>query len=413
MLKIIQMVGLVTALLTGVNAYADQFTDWCNQLSQQYGHPVCYVPPPCISQIEFQSLSCGPNQIGNINQSRQYFCSTQSWGPWTTTSNNCSPAPPSCQTSTSQQVLACPIHYTGQITQQATTSCPNPYGQPVPGQWTTITNSCVQDPPTCHASQTTRTLSCQTHFSGTIIQTDTVTCSDPYGQPSDSGWVTTTNSCSPDPATCNPSVQTQTLSCQPGYTGSIIQNRSSSCSDPYSTPTWSDWATTSNTCIMTATNINNPVSPISPISPTNPNSVISKSTTQTAVQPVDVPQNPVIVSTPSSSTTTSPSTSSSNTSSSSNTTTTVQTTVPKGKEIVPGFGIVMSMQMLNAGYNMQQQQLTEYITLIQEQEYGKQQDFLIDFITSNDTGDNLDRIADYRWRSLLGNNPLQRNGFND
>ena len=164
---------------------------------------------------------------------------------------------------------------------------------------------------------------------------------------------------------------------------------------------------------MTATNINNPVSPISPISPTNPNSVISKSTTQTAVQPVDVPQNPVIVSTPSSSTTTSPSTSSSNTSSSSNTTTTVQTTVPKGKEIVPGFGIVMSMQMLNTGYNMQQQQLTEYITLIQEQEYGKQQDFLIDFITSNDTGDNLDRIADYRWRSLLGNNPLQRNGFND
>ena len=347
-------------LLLRSNAYADQFTDWCNQLSQQYGHPVCYVPPPCISQIEFQSLSCGPNQIGNINQSRQYFCSTQSWGPWTTTSNNCSPAPPTCHTSTSQQVLGCPIHFTGQIIQQATTSCPDPYGQPVQGS-----------------------------------------------------WITTTNSCSPNPATCIPSTQTQTLACQAGYIGGIMQNRSSVCSDPYGTPTWNAWSTISNTCVMTATNINNPVSPISPISPTNPNSVISKSTTQTAVQPVDVPQNPVIVSTPSSSTTTSPSTSSSNTSSSSNTTTTVQTTVPKGKEIVPGFGIVMSMQMLNAGYNMQQQQLTEYITLIQEQEYGKQQDFLIDFITSNDTGDNLDRIADYRWRSLLGNNPLQRNGFND
>ena len=357
------MVGLVTALLTGVNAYADQFTDWCNQLSQQYGHPVCYVPPPCISQIEFQSLSCGPNQIGNINQSRQYFCSTQSWGPWTTTSNNCSAAPPSCQTSTSQQALACPTHYTGQITQQATTSCPNPYGQPVPGQWTTITNSCVQNPPTCHASQTTRTLSCQTHFSGTIIQTDTVTCSDPYGQPSDSGWVTTTNNCSPDPATCNPSVQTQTLSCQPGYTGSIIQNRSSSCSDPYSTPTWSDWATTSNTCLMTATNINNPVSPISPISPTNPNSVISKATsapvTQTDVAPVPQVSASMTESTTNSvasqgsnstssnsNSTTSSSSNSNTTSSSSNTTTTVQTTVPKGKEIVPGFGIVMSMQKI-------------------------------------------------------------------
>ena len=180
---------------------------------------------------------------------------------------------------------------------------------------------------------------------------------------------------------------------------------------------------------MTATNINNPVSPISPISPTNPNSVISKATsapvTQTDVAPVpqvsaSMTESVTSVSsqgsnsTSSNSNSTAPSSSNSNTpSSSSNTTTTVQTTVPKGKEIVPGFGIVMSMQMLNAGYNMQQQQLTEYITLIQEQEYGKQQDFLIDFITSNDTGDNLDRIADYRWRSLLGNNPLQRNGFND
>jgi hypothetical protein len=85
--------------------------------------------------------------------------------------------------------------------------------------------------------------------------------------------------------------------------------------------------------------------------------------------------------------------------------------VPKGKELVPGFGIVMSMQLLNSGYNLQQQQMTEYINLIQEQEYGKQQDFLIDLITANDIGDNFNRVADYRWKRLLSNNPLQSNGF--
>ena len=367
-------------LLSRSSASADGFTDWCNQLAQFYGHPVCYIPPPCTSSVEFQTLQCGAHQTGAINQSRTYFCSTQTWGPWQTTSNNCTPLPPSCQTSVSARSLSCPTHFSGQITQQATTSCPDPYGQPVPG-----------------------------------------------------AWITTTNSCTPDPATCIPSTQTQTLSCQPGYVGSILQNRSSTCSDPYSTPTWSDWVTTSNTCVMSVTNLNNPTSPVSPISPTNPNSVISKqmnSTTQIA-PPVDVQQNPVIANTPLVDTTTtttsqsgttqkSESTSGTASSSTSNSTgssetnkTEAKTSIPKGKEIVPGFGVVMSMQLLNAGYNMQQQQIQEYINLTQEQAYGREQDILLNFITSDDIGINFNSIANYRWRSLLGDNPLQRSGFGD
>jgi hypothetical protein len=69
------------------------------------------------------------------------------------------------------------------------------------------------------------------------------------------------------------------------------------------------------------------------------------------------------------------------------------------------------MELLNQGYSMQQQQMQEYINLAQDQEYGKQQDFLIDIIASSDIGDNFNRIADYRWRRLLGDNPLQRSGF--
>jgi hypothetical protein len=82
--------------------------------------------------------------------------------------------------------------------------------------------------------------------------------------------------------------------------------------------------------------------------------------------------------------------------------------VPKGKDLVPGFGIVMSMQFLNAGYNMQQEQMKEYINLIQEEDYGRQQNILLEFISANDTGDRLFSASAIRWRSILRDNPLQR-----
>jgi hypothetical protein len=86
---------------------------------------------------------------------------------------------------------------------------------------------------------------------------------------------------------------------------------------------------------------------------------------------------------------------------------------PKGKEIVPGFGIVMSMQLINSGYNMQQTQIEESIKLIQEEEYGRQQNILLEFISANDTGDYLISASALRWRSILRNNPLQRFDLDD
>jgi hypothetical protein len=86
---------------------------------------------------------------------------------------------------------------------------------------------------------------------------------------------------------------------------------------------------------------------------------------------------------------------------------------PKGKEIVPGFGIVLSMQILNAGYNMQQAQIQENIKLIQEQDYERQQNIFIEFISANDTGDYLIRASANRWRSILRDNPLQRFDLDD
>ena len=340
-----KVIGFIAFLLIKGNAYAycyaNQWTSYgpvfsslgvtqgttmlaCQQLACQIypGIPECgmFLQPACTNQVEYQTLSCQPHYSGAINQSRSYTCTTQTWGSWTTTSNNCTPDPPTCQTAT----------------------------------------------------------------------------------------------------------ETRQLTCQSGYNGLITETRSSVCSDPYGSPTWTSWSTTSDTCTMTATNINNPTSPISPISPTNPNSVISQqmNSVTTAPAPQIEPVTVQDVIAPTTTTTEVQNTStSSTTSQQGNVTTTTSGTdkkenikvpeVPKGKTLVPGFGIVMSMQFLNSGYNLQQEQMKEYINLIQEQDYERQQNIFIEFISANDTGDYLIRASANRWRSILRDNPLQRFDLDD
>ena len=87
--------------------------------------------------------------------------------------------------------------------------------------------------------------------------------------------------------------------------------------------------------------------------------------------------------------------------------------VQKGKELVPGFGITMSLDVLNNGIQLQEIQLNDVLTMLQEQEYGQQQNILLDFIFPDDVNTGLSGIADYRWRSLLRDNPLQQDAFGD
>lgn len=95
----------------------------------------------------------------------------------------------------------------------------------------------------------------------------------------------TANTCVQDPPTCFTSSQTQTLSCETGFTGSVLQTRTSTCSNPYATPTWGSWITTSNTCTKSVTNVTNVSSPVSPVSPV---ATAIKPPVQ-AVQPPSVP----------------------------------------------------------------------------------------------------------------------------
>ncbi len=345
MQNLIKTAGLVLALITGSNAYAWSCSfattpeGWyldgsmsCQgipneiALQQHYcgwyrpGDPYCsiYQVPVCSPQVEYRTLSCQINYSGAINESRNYDCNTQSWGPWTTTSDNCTPNPPTCIEST----------------------------------------------------------------------------------------------------------ETRTLTCQAGFEGLLQEQRTSICSDPYGSPIWTAWSTILDTCKMTATNINNVASPVSPVSPLNPNSVVNQVTTAPIIPPEpvivqDMTALTTITETPATSVATVKSESSGGTSAPNPaSTTTTSATVkapeaPKGKEIVPGFGIVLSMQILNAGYNMQQAQIEESIKLIQEQDYERQQNIFLEFISANDTGDYLIRASANRWRSILRDNPLQRFDLDD
>jgi hypothetical protein len=103
----------------------------------------------------------------------------------------------------------------------------------------------------------------------------------------------------------------------------------------------------------------------------------------------------------------------STTTSSTTSTPEVKTELPKGKEIVPGFGIVMSMQLLTQAYTIQNQQIIEAINMEQENDYAREQEVYLKLILADDIGDTLVGASSYQWSSLLRDNPIQRFDFND
>lgn len=273
--------------------------------------------------------------------------------------------------------------------------------------------------PTCQDQTETRTIACQLpHYSGGINQSRFYTCQ----TNSWSDWTTTSDNCIQDPPTCFQATEYRTLTCEAGYVGSIQESRNSICQDPYATPVWGSWVQVSNTCVKSITNPTNVESPVSPISPLNPNSPIAQITTAPLIQtePVIAPEMTALQTTPETVTT------SVATVQVKDTTTTqvidrpkVETKteakldikapeVPKGKDLIPGFGLVMSMQLINQAYNMQQAQIEETIKLEQENEYGRIQDITFSLYTETTVGDRFDSINRSRWTSLLRNYPLQR-----
>ena len=301
-----------------------------------------------ISNAQYCSFSL--TTAGFITNERCYGISVQEanrlfWCPAHPNDPVC-PSAPTCQSTTQTQTIPCPYGQQGQITQTQTSTCPSPNGVSVPGQWVTTSNSCQ----VIWQTQT-QTLSCPAHYSGSITQTRQTTTS---GQTT--GWQTVSNTCVQDPPTCQVQSQSQVVSCPTGYTGSISQSRISACPDPYGSPVWGAWATTASTCQQSVTNISNPTSPISPLSPTSTQTLpstpaaVSQSTSQVNPQSVmtqqmNVPDAaPATPSTPQPTSTNQPSA----TQTSAPATNSAQTpqSPPKGKISVGGLGLAPSLAIM-------------------------------------------------------------------
>jgi len=301
---------------------------------------------------------------------------------------------------------------------------------------------------TCSDSLEYRSVACGENKVGLINEVRTFYCN----TNSYSGWTTSSNNCTDAPPTCVGTSETQTLACDAGYQGAIQETRSFSCATSYSVGVWSPWIKTSNSCVKTLTNVTNMDSPISPISKIKPpeqnkpkleqdmkiermqgtkleevNSPKAQETimnvmpeliplpkieipkvekpkekekiTPKKVEPaikLKVPKKQEIKV---------------RKKEEKKEVKKVTPKVPKGKSLVPGFGLTMSLDLLNYGTDMQQIQLNDILNLTQEQDYARQQNFLNDIISQDYVDDAFSSIADFRWRSLLYDNPLQQDAF--
>lgn len=250
-------------------------------------------------------------------------------------------------------------------------------------------------------SCTTQTLreerSCQVNYSGSQSwEKQIISCTD--GRVTETAWAKITDSCIANPPTCLASAESQTLSCQAGYTGSLLQSRSSSCSDPYGQPVWSGWTTVSDQCVKSITNPTNVASPVSPLNPANPASQPQPQQSEPVQAAVSDVQ---ITATQSEVQTTQQSPASSN----------------AGQGVKPrigGLGLALSMELI-VKPGLTQPNAFPTLQLNQElpSEYGFTQNFFLDLITGGDIGRAFNDIASDRWGSLYGHNPIQSGGLGD
>ena len=274
--------------------------------------------------------------------------------------------------------------------------------------------------PVCVNATETQSSACPLpHYSGVVNQARTYSCTSSSWSP----WYETSNNCTQDPPTCQTTTETRTLACQTDYVGSITETRISSCPDPYGSPVWGAWVETTNTCVKSATNVTNVSSPVSPSSPLNPvnqtSTIVYTTTTQTTTQDTSV-ASPVEVKveqpkqevkeTPKAKEDNpkdTPKTEQKNESKES-----PKLDVPKGKELVHGFGIVLSLEILNKPI-IQQIELTDAFKFDQElnNDFGKNENFKLELLQLSTPQADFDSIADSSWKRIRRHNFLQQDGY--
>ena len=274
--------------------------------------------------------------------------------------------------------------------------------------------------PVCVNATETQSSACPLpHYSGVVNQARTYSCTSSSWSP----WYETSNNCTQDPPTCQTTTETRTLACQTDYVGSITETRISSCPDPYGSPVWGAWVETTNTCVKSATNVTNVSSPVSPSSPLNPvnqtSTTVDTTTTQTTTQDTSI-SSPVEVKVeqPKQEVKETPKTKEDNpkdtpkTEQKNESKESPKLDVPKGKELVHGFGIVLSLEILNKPI-IQQIELTDAFKFDQElnNDFGKNENFKLELLQLSTPQDDFNSIADSSWKRIRRHNFLQQDGY--
>ena len=267
--------------------------------------------------------------------------------------------------------------------------------------------------PICVDSIEYITETCPPNYSGGIQKSRTYVCQ----QASYTDWQVTSNNCTPNPPTCISSSESRTLSCPQGYDGQITETRISQCPNPYGTEVWSDWLESQNTCTQSTTD---PVSPISVTSPTNPVSPIQIDTVTVPV--IDAPQTiESVVQEEVSNTSDKVETSTSNKTESTKevkenkqdgnkeeSKNNVDNVVDNRKEIVHGFGLVLSLELLNKPMEFYQPPLADMFSITQEFPINADtREFQLDLLKRNDLEDYYYSISDSTWERIRRGDILQ------
>ena len=265
--------------------------------------------------------------------------------------------------------------------------------------------------PACSDLVENQTTACTLpHYSGAVNQSRTYSCSSSSWSP----WTETSNNCTQDPPTCQASVETRQLACQADYIGSVTETRNSSCPDPYGNDVWGAWVETNNTCVKSATNVTNTSNPISPGSPLNPiNTPPAGLATNSAPDIVSSPLA-VEVEQPKQETKSEPKTKEDSpkdppkAEQKSESKDSPKLEIPKGKQLVHGFGIVLSLEILNRPI-IQQIELTDAFKFDTEinNEFGKTQNFQLELIQLGTSQDDFNSIANSRWFGLRKYNLME------
>lgn len=141
--------------------------------------------------------------------------------------------------------------------------------------------------PLCADTIEYKTESCPPNYSGGRQYSRQYVCQ----QASWTDWTLSSDNCTPDPISCIETSVTRVVVCpEQGYSGSITEQRLALCPDPYGSQQWQEWVQIESTCTQ---DVSDPVSPISVTNPVNPVSPIQ--TESVTVPQVDVQSpNPVV-----------------------------------------------------------------------------------------------------------------------